>query len=108
MEERVKKEIMSVVQRALQEPTCIHINLHQDVNESTRFMLYENWTDREDFENVQMKSPHLQDYLKRCKEFLTDLPQLTHWEMHSQNDGKASKASYINIEQGSTGEIVRI
>ncbi|MEH2360880.1 putative quinol monooxygenase [Nostoc sp.] len=87
MEERVRNEILGVVQRALQEPTCIHIYLHQDVKDRTNFMLYENWTDKEDFINVQMKSPHLQDYLKRCKEFLVDLPEISLWEMRYKEEG---------------------
>jgi len=89
MEERVRQEILSVVKRALQEPTCIHIYLHQDMNDSTNFMLYENWTDKEDFVNVQVKSPHVQDYMKRCKEFLVDLPEITLWEMQFKGEGEA-------------------
>lgn len=90
MEDRVKDEILSVVNRALEEPTCIHIYLHQDIKDSTRFMLYENWTDRNDFINVQMKSAHVQDYMSRCIEFLVDLPVLTMWESTFRGCGKSS------------------
>lgn len=91
MEDRVRTEILSVVKRALQEPTCIHIFLHQDMNDSTRFMLYENWTDKEDFVNVQMGSPHVRDYMERCREFLVDLPELTLWEMDFKGYGEAAE-----------------
>jgi quinol monooxygenase YgiN len=89
MEDRVKAEIMSVVSRALEESTCTNIYFHQDINDSTRFMLYESWTDKEDFINVQMKSAHVQEYMNRCREFLVDFPIITMWESTFKGHGRA-------------------
>ena len=44
------------------EPMFINTILHQDVNDSTRFMLYETWADRDDFFGNQMKKPYRSDY----------------------------------------------
>ena len=40
------------------EPTFINTVLHEDAEDSTRFMLYETWADRDDFFDVQMKKSY--------------------------------------------------
>ena len=44
------------------EPTFINTIVHQDIEDTTRFMLYETWADRDDFFDVQRLKPYRAEY----------------------------------------------
>lgn len=63
MEEVAKQAVMELIPQVIAEPTCINVNFHQDPNDKTRFMFYENWVDKEVFEGEHSQTPYLQKYL---------------------------------------------
>ena len=59
----VKSELLKLVEKTLAEDGCINYDLHQDNNNPTFFMFYENWESRELWQK-HMKSDHLAEYKK--------------------------------------------
>lgn len=92
MEETLKKEMMALIEPVIAEPACINVNFHQDSDDQTRFMLYENWADKDFYTSDHMQTPYLQAYLKKSEEFLLEPPRIMFWEMLSENVG-ASRTS---------------
>lgn len=87
LEETVKKEMMQLIPPVIAEPQCINVNLHQDPDDRTRFMLYENWADKDYYTGKHMQTSHLQAYLKKSEEILTEPPRIIFWELLSENVG---------------------
>ncbi len=59
----VKAELKKLIPVTRAEKGCIQYDLHQDNENSTHFMFYENWESRESWQ-IHMKAPHLGAYMK--------------------------------------------
>jgi quinol monooxygenase YgiN len=62
-----------------QEPACLGIGLHQDLNDETQFLLYERWTDQAAYLGPHMQTPHLQAFIARAPGFLSGPPDISFW-----------------------------
>ena len=60
-----------------EEPDCLGIRVHQDLNDETLFLLYEQWTDQAAYLGPHMQTAHLQAFRKRAPDFLAGPPQIT-------------------------------
>jgi len=58
----VKTELEKLIDITRAEEGCINYDLHQDNEDPTHFMFYENWESRELWQ-THMNAQHLQDYL---------------------------------------------
>ena len=61
------------------EPTFINAVLHQDPEDSSRFMLYETWADLNDVVQVQMHRDYRKDYWDRLPQLLREPRQIQTW-----------------------------
>jgi len=59
----VKAELEKLVPATRAEPGCIQYDLHQDNENPTHFLFYENWESREHWQ-THMSAPHLAAYMK--------------------------------------------
>lgn len=80
MEEAYKKELMDVLKHVFAEPNLLNFKVNQNPHDPTRFMFYETWADRNDFETAQLNRPYRKPYLKRTKNLLAEPIQWTIWE----------------------------
>ena len=85
MEEELKQEMMQLIPPVIAEPHCINVNLHQSPDDSTEFMLYETWADKDYYTGEHMQTPHLQSYIKRSEDLLAAPFQISFWESLSEN-----------------------
>jgi quinol monooxygenase YgiN len=83
MEDVAKQELASLVASVISEEACIAINLHQDPNDSTRFMLYENWADKDFYLGEHMQTPYIQSFIQRAGDFLVAPPEISFWKLLS-------------------------
>ena len=83
MEDVAKQELTSLIASVVSEKACIGINLHQDPNDSTRFMLYENWADRDFYLGEHMQTPYIQNFIQRAGDFLVAPPEISFWKQFS-------------------------
>lgn len=58
----VKAELLKLIDITRAEEGCIDYDLHQDNENPSHFMFYENWESRELWQ-VHMKNQHLADYM---------------------------------------------
>jgi len=64
--------LMPVIDAVRLESTFINNFLHQDPEDPTRFMVYENWADPDEFFDVQMKRDYRKLYESRLPELLAE------------------------------------
>lgn len=62
------------------EATFVNTILHQDVDDLTRFMLYETWADRNDFFDIQMKKIYRSEYERILPSLLRAPREITFFE----------------------------
>jgi len=62
--------LMPVIDAVRREATFLNNFLHQDPEDPTRFMVYENWADRDEFFDVQMKRDYRKPYESRLPALL--------------------------------------
>ena len=82
-EEQAKQELTSLIALVVSEEACIGINLHQDPNDSTCFMLYENWADKDFYLGEHMQTPYIQNFIQRAGDFLVAPPEISFWKQFS-------------------------
>lgn len=58
----VKTELLKLIPMTRAEEGCINYDLHQDNDNPTHFVFYENWESRELWQQ-HMKNQHLEDYM---------------------------------------------
>ncbi len=61
--ELVKSELLKLISITRAEEGCVNYDLHQDNEDPTHFLFYENWTSRELWQK-HMAAPHLAAYLQ--------------------------------------------
>jgi len=76
MVNNVRKELESLVTATVQEEGCINYNLHQSIDESSLFIIYENWENKDALDR-HMATPHFTAWREKAKDLLADIPQVT-------------------------------
>jgi quinol monooxygenase YgiN len=71
--------LMPVIDAVRLESTFINNFLHQDPEDPTRFMVYENWADRDEFFDVQFEPHYRQTYESRLPALLAEPRQIEIW-----------------------------
>lgn len=71
-ETAVEKALKEVVAPTLAESGCLQYDLHQDLEKPGRFLFYENWATREEWD-AHMESAHLAVMKKAVDGKLADL-----------------------------------
>jgi quinol monooxygenase YgiN len=75
-EERFKTALLAHLPACVAEPTCRRMWFYEDPDDPTRFMLYEDWDDRDEFLEVQLKRPYRRPYME-ATEHLWESPRVT-------------------------------
>jgi len=68
----VKSEVLKLIEPTLKEEGCIQYDLHQDNEDPTVFIFFENWVSRELWQ-VHMDNDHLVAFVKNTEGLLVDL-----------------------------------
>jgi len=68
----VKSELEKLVPITRAEEGCLQYDLHQDNENPTHFLFYENWASRELWQ-IHMNTPHLAAYKKATEGAVTQL-----------------------------------
>jgi quinol monooxygenase YgiN len=80
MEEKVKRELASLIAPTHQEASCIDYVLHQATDDKAMFMFYENWTSKKALDE-HLAMPYLKAFVAKAGELLAEPLDVTLWEM---------------------------
>lgn len=88
--------LMPVIDAVRLEKTFINNFLHQDPEDPTRFMIFENWADQDEFFAVQFKRDYRKPYESRLPELLAETRRIEMWRPLRSDfaDHRAPKAAY--------------
>jgi len=70
-EEELAAHARGLVAPTLREVGCLQYDLHRDLEESARFLFFENWETRESW-LAHMDSPHLRAYREATADLVAD------------------------------------
>lgn len=68
-EDRLIEELLKVKKLSEQESACLEYHVHQDINNPTKILLYENWTSKEDHAK-QFEKPYILGLVDTLKDVL--------------------------------------
>ena len=69
--ESLKAELLKLIEPTRKEPGCIEYRLHQDNQDPTVFMFYENWENLSCLEQ-HMKTAHFLSYVASVEDLVTE------------------------------------
>jgi quinol monooxygenase YgiN len=79
-EEKIKKQLMSLIAPARSEKGCISYILHQSIEDKTVFMFYENWTSKKDLDE-HLRMPYIKSFIEKAGGLLDEPVKISLWEM---------------------------
>lgn len=59
------------------EPDCAGIEILRDLDDGTRFVLYERWSSREAYTGPHMRTPHILEFIGKAADFMAGQPIIT-------------------------------
>jgi quinol monooxygenase YgiN len=62
-----------------EEPDCHGIELVQDVDDETRFLLYERWSSRDAYTGPHMRTAHIRAFIDRAPATFAGPPSIAFW-----------------------------
>ena len=85
--------LSALVEASRAEPGCVTYDLHQDPDDTHRFLFYENWRTEAAFKR-HLAKPHIAAFLARWDELLAVPVEMRRWTMLSglQNQPALSQA----------------
>ncbi len=79
LEETVHAEIHALIKPTRSEDGCINYDLHISKDDSSLFLLHENWRSRQDLDD-HLAMPYLQAFLGKAPDLLAEPVEITFWE----------------------------
>jgi quinol monooxygenase YgiN len=83
MEEKTRQAIMNLVAPTRAEAGCINYDLHQSTEDASLFVLYENWTSKQDLDE-HLAMPYLKEFLGSADDILAEPVDISLWQMISE------------------------
>ena len=85
MEERVKQELLAIVEPTRREQGCFNYDLHQSADNPALFVFYENWTNKAALD-AHLETPHVQAFIGQAETLLARPVEITLWNMLSEEN----------------------
>lgn len=79
LEEKLKEELLSLVEPTRSEAGCISYDLYRDQENQSIFMFYESWKSKGDLEQHLQKS-YLKNFMAKADELLAEPVTISLWE----------------------------
>ena len=79
MIEEAKQALAALVDPTHSESGCINYDLHQDSNDPTQFLFYENWKSQSDLDE-HLNKPYLHALREKASELFVEPVKIELWE----------------------------
>jgi quinol monooxygenase YgiN len=84
-EEVAARELAALIEKVVaSEPDCSGITMLRESADPTRILLHELWTTREAYLGPHMRTPHIQDFVRRAGEFMAGPPEISFWQTYAE------------------------
>jgi quinol monooxygenase YgiN len=77
-EERVRQELLALLEPTRSEPGCINYDMHESPSEPGLFFFYENWTSQELLDK-HLAAPHITRWIAAAADLLAEPMELSLW-----------------------------
>ena len=78
--ETARRELEALVKTVVaEEAACRGIWFHQNTSAPEQLLLIERWTDEAAYTGPHMQTPHIQDFMRRARDFIAGPPEITFW-----------------------------
>ena len=78
-EAELREALIGILTSTRKEKGCLQYDVHQLMEDSGRFMIFQTWQDQASFD-AHMKNPHVNALLPRLGELSTAFPHVTIWQ----------------------------
>jgi quinol monooxygenase YgiN len=78
-ESQIRQELLALVAPSRKDDGCLNYDLHQALDNPTRFLFHENWTSKAHLDR-HLQQPELKAALARVDQLVAEPPQVTLWE----------------------------
>ena len=79
MEERLRKELIALVDPTRSETGCIIYDLYRDHENKSLFMFYESWKSKGDLEQ-HLRKTYIKRFMEKAEELLAEPVTISLWE----------------------------
>ena len=75
-----RRELESLIRTVVAtERECAGIWMHLSTSDPGQILLVERWSDEAAYTGPHMRTPHLQSFMSRAREFIAGPPEITFW-----------------------------
>ena len=79
-EDEARELLLSLVEPTRAEAGCVDYCLHEDPEDKAQFLFYENWENRQAWDE-HMQTPHLKNLLDKVEELFAEPVDVSLWKM---------------------------
>ncbi len=79
LEAQFLEEFQHIIQATHSEEGCINYDIHQSFENSSWFLLHENWVHQEALD-YHLEQPYIKNLLGKAADFLTEPPEVKLWQ----------------------------
>ena len=80
----VRREFGLLIRSVLaSEPACLGIWFHQNLDDDTKFLVYERWTDKTAYVGPHMQTAHMQAFVQKAATLFAATPTITFWRLNA-------------------------
>ena len=75
----LRSALIKLIAPTLKEQGCLNYDLHQSLDDPSKFVFYENWVCQEDL-TAHLASAHIEELRSKVDELCVVPPEITFWE----------------------------
>lgn len=76
--------LTELIENVTKEPHFVSIKLHTDLEDNSKILLYEVWSDEIYYNTAHMQTEHLQKFIEDSKAFLAGPPNISQWKIKKE------------------------
>jgi quinol monooxygenase YgiN len=78
-QEEFERELMSIRQKCITQPECLVFDVERRSDDPTVYLLVETWSDRDYFENVQLRRDYYPSYFTKIDPMMAAPREIHYW-----------------------------
>lgn len=76
--------LTELIENVTKEPYFVSIKFHTELNDNSKILLYEVWSDETYYNTAHMQTEHLQQFIENSRAFLAGPPNISQWKIEKE------------------------